>query len=62
MFAVICIATSFAIGCAAIGLFFSAIINRSYAVILMSYAAMFLIYFIVPAVGNGGVAVDEQSK
>jgi ABC-type transport system involved in multi-copper enzyme maturation permease subunit len=44
MLAVILICTVFALSCGAIGLFFSTLMNRAYAVILLSYAAMLLLY------------------
>lgn len=48
MFAVICLCTTFAMSCGALGLFYSTLINRAYAVILMSFATMFAIYFLLP--------------
>lgn len=59
MIAVVCVAAATALGMASIGLFFSTISNRSYVVILLSYAVMFLCYFFVPFVTmmlmfNGG--------
>ncbi len=48
MLGVICLCVSFAMGCAAIGLFYSAILSRAYAVILLSYGTLLLIYWFVP--------------
>ncbi len=48
MFAVILLCTVFALSCAALGLFYSCLLNRAYAVILLSYATMFLVYFLAP--------------
>lgn len=48
MCAILCLTTSFALSCGAIGLFFSTFINRTYAAILMSYAALFVVYFLIP--------------
>jgi ABC-type transport system involved in multi-copper enzyme maturation permease subunit len=48
MMAVIAVSTAFALSCAALGLFYSCLLNRAYAVILLSYATMFLVYFLAP--------------
>lgn len=48
MFAVLCICISFALSCAAIGLFFSTVLTRAYAVILMSYATLISLYGLIP--------------
>src|SRR3954467_2580821 len=48
MVAVLCIVTTFTMSCAAIGLFYSALMNRSYAVILLSYLTIGFIYALVP--------------
>ena len=48
MLAVLCVCTVFALSCAAIGLFYSSLLNRAYAVILLSYGTMFVIYFLTP--------------
>lgn len=48
MVAVLCVAASLALSSAALGLFFSTMINRAYAVILLSYAVQFVLYFVLP--------------
>src|SRR4051794_19030306 len=48
MAAVLCIVTTFTMSCAAIGLFYSALMNRSYAVILLSYLTIGFVYALVP--------------
>jgi len=48
--AVLCVAAALALSSAALGLFFSTMINRAYAVILLSYAVQFIIYIILPGV------------
>jgi ABC-type transport system involved in multi-copper enzyme maturation permease subunit len=48
MIAVICICITFAMSSGAIGLFLSTLMNRSYAVILLSYAAMLFLYLFIP--------------
>src|SRR3954466_2963292 len=48
MFGVICICVSMAIFTAALGLLLSSIVSRAYAVILLAYAILGLIYFFVP--------------
>lgn len=48
MIAVICLCTAFALGCASIGLFFSTLMNKAYAVILLSYATLGVIYVLAP--------------
>jgi len=51
MLAVICICTAFALACAAIGLFYSTLLNRAYAVILLSYATILFLYLFAPMLG-----------
>ena len=48
MLGIVCVAAAAALGSAALGLFFSTLINRAYSVILLSYAVMFGIYFVAP--------------
>jgi ABC-type transport system involved in multi-copper enzyme maturation permease subunit len=48
MLAVVCICVVFALSCAAIGLFLSTLLNRAYAVILLSYATILLMYLFAP--------------
>lgn len=48
MFAVVCLCVTFAMSCGALGLFYSTLINRAYAVILMAYATIFAIYVLAP--------------
>lgn len=48
MLAALCLCASVALAGAALGLFFSTRINRAYAVILMSYGTMFVLYAIIP--------------
>lgn len=48
MFAVICLCTVTALSAAAIGLFYSTFMTRAYAVILLSYATLALLYLFVP--------------
>ncbi len=50
MVGVMCLCTSFALCSAAIGLFFSCMMNRAYAVILMSYGVMLFLYAFIPFV------------
>ena len=50
MFGVVCLCAVTALFAAAVGLFFSTFMNRAYAVILLSYAAMMLLYGFVPFV------------
>jgi ABC-type transport system involved in multi-copper enzyme maturation permease subunit len=58
MLCVLIICTVFAMSCGAIGLFFSTLMNRAYAVILLSYASILLLYVFVPmlviTVATGG--------
>lgn len=61
MVAVICLATSIVIACAAIGLFLSLFLNRAAVVILLSYAILGVLYILLPVVlvalfdiGDGG--------
>ncbi|HEY7086679.1 MAG TPA: ABC transporter permease subunit [Tepidisphaeraceae bacterium] len=48
MAAVVLTCTAFALSAAAIGLFFSTLLNRAYAVILLSYATMLVLYVFAP--------------
>ena len=48
MIGVICICASFALSCASIGLFYSAVLGRAYAVILLSYATLIVAYVFLP--------------
>lgn len=48
MAAVICLCAAFALSCGAIALYFSTIMNRAYAVILLTYVTMMIIYFLAP--------------
>ncbi|MDB5295777.1 MAG: hypothetical protein JWO31_1760, partial [Phycisphaerales bacterium] len=61
MLAVLALAVAFVVGCAAIGLFFSLYISRPAVVILLSYATLGVLYFLIPfvlvvlfEVGKGG--------
>src|SRR5262249_30798097 len=48
MFAVICICAAFALSSGAIGLTWSTLLRRTYSVILMSYATLIIVYFLLP--------------
>ncbi len=48
MIGVVSVCASFALSCAAIGLFFSAVLRRAYAVILLSYGSLLLLYLFIP--------------
>ena len=48
MLAVVCLCALFALSSAALGLFYSTLLNRAYSVILLSYATMLLIYLFAP--------------
>ncbi|HEV8293009.1 MAG TPA: ABC transporter permease subunit, partial [Tepidisphaeraceae bacterium] len=48
MFGVICICVSMALFTAALGLLFSTLVSRAYAVILLAYAMLGFIYFFIP--------------
>lgn len=48
MGAVMAVCITFALFSAAMGLFYSSIVNRAYAVILLCYATHFLLYFLFP--------------
>ncbi|WP_428938738.1 ABC transporter permease subunit [Fontivita pretiosa] len=50
MFAVVCLCTAFAMSSAALGLFYSTLLNRAYAVILLSYGTMFVMYLAGPVI------------
>ncbi|MDB5299562.1 MAG: hypothetical protein JWO87_1225, partial [Phycisphaerales bacterium] len=50
MVGVMCLAVIAALSTAAIGLFYSTLLNRSYAVILLSYGTIFLMYVVAPGV------------
>ncbi|HET6248736.1 MAG TPA: ABC transporter permease subunit [Tepidisphaeraceae bacterium] len=50
MVGVVGLALLAAVSSAAIGLFFSSLLNRAYAVILLSFAAMFFLYLFIPFV------------
>jgi ABC-type transport system involved in multi-copper enzyme maturation permease subunit len=52
MIGVICLCSVMAMASAAIGLFFSTLINRAYAVILLSYGLMFVLYLFVPMIAG----------
>lgn len=61
MVAVLCVAAALALSSAALGLFFSTMINRAYAVILLSYAVQFVVYVILPiAIGSLAAAVSSR--
>lgn len=62
MVAVLCVAAALALSSAALGLFFSTMINRAYAVILLSYAVQFVVYIILPiAIGSLAAAVSSRT-
>src|SRR5206468_10546343 len=48
MVAVVCIATSFALAGAALGLLLSTLLTRAYATILLAYATLLFLYLFVP--------------
>src|SRR3954468_10157341 len=60
MVAVLCIVTTFTMGCAAIGLFYSALMNRSYAVILLSYLTIGFLYILVPFLIVAATNISER--
>jgi len=50
MFAVASLCAAFAMSSAALGLFYSTLLNRAYAVILLSYGTMFVMYLAGPVI------------
>jgi ABC-2 type transport system permease protein len=50
MVGVMCLAVIAALSSAAIGLFYSTLLNRSYAVILLSYGTMLVLYVVAPGI------------
>ncbi len=51
MFGLICLCVATVVFTAAIGLIFSTLMNRAYAVILLSYAFLFALWFLAPLMG-----------
>jgi len=57
MAGILCVCAATALASAAIGLLFSTFMNRAYAVILMSYAALLFLYAFLPFVAIAGLGV-----
>jgi len=60
LFAVLAISASTAVMAASVGLFFSTLMNRAYAVILLSYALLLILYLFVPFIVMANTANDED--